>query len=335
MNKGLNNGKIEESKVADHLITNIGGQQEMRTLSNCIKEWMETTKRISVKPLTYDRLETSYRSLLEYPIAKKPVSSLTTADMQSYINTLAEEGYSLSTIKKQYHLVGAYISYANGEGIQVRPICNNVSLPSPSQLAAKDEGEIQSYSKAEQILLKRVLKTGDYIGYYAALLMMETGLRVGECLALKWEDVLWNRKALRVNKTLIRMAHRKKMEVQIGAKSHTSNRLIPLSTEALNLLSELLETTKNPIGYIFSAEDDFPISYEAIRYQITKACKIANVPYKGQHAFRHTFATNCYYNGADVKILSKLLGHSKVSITYDIYIHLFGDALEEMRSVIG
>ena len=53
------------------------------------------------------------------------------------------------------------------------------------------------------------------------------------------------------------------------------------------------------------------------------------------HAFRHTFATNCYERGCDVKILSKLLGHSDVAITYNIYIHLYGDALEEMRRVVG
>jgi len=254
--------------------------------------------------------------------------------MQQYINTLTAKGYSLSTIKKQYHLVGAYISYANGEGINVRPICNNVLLPSPTQLVSQSDGEVKSYSKPEQVALKRVLRTGDCLGYYAALLMIETGLRDGECLALKWEDVQWNRKALRINKTLIRMAHRRKMEVQNGAKSHTSNRTIPLSTEAFHILEELLQASKDPNGFVFPDEDGFPISYEAIRYQIMKACRIAGVPYKGQHAFRHTFATNCYYNGADVKILSKLLGHSKVSITYDIYIHLFGDALEEMRSVV-
>ena len=53
------------------------------------------------------------------------------------------------------------------------------------------------------------------------------------------------------------------------------------------------------------------------------------------HVFRHTFATNCYYRGCDVKILSKLLGHSSVTVTYNTYIHLFGDALEEMRAVLG
>lgn len=55
----------------------------------------------------------------------------------------------------------------------------------------------------------------------------------------------------------------------------------------------------------------------------------------GQHVFRHTFATNYYNRSCDVKILSKLLGHADVSVTYNVYIHLYGDALEETRSVFG
>ena len=72
-----------------------------------------------------------------------------------------------------------------------------------------------------------------------------------------------------------------------------------------------------------------------MRYQIQLACAQVNVPYLGQHVFRHTFATNCYERGCDVKILPKLLGHADVTVTYNVYIHLFGDALEEMRSVVG
>lgn len=56
------------------------------------------------------------------------------------------------------------------------------------------------------------------------------------------------------------------------------------------------------------------------------------VEWRGFHVLRHTFATNCYYKGADVKKLSKLLGHVNVTITYNIYINLYGDCLEELRS---
>ena len=50
--------------------------------------------------------------------------------------------------------------------------------------------------------------------------------------------------------------------------------------------------------------------------------------------FRHTFATNCYHKGVDVKILSRLLGHADVNITYNIYVHIYGDGFDEMYSAL-
>lgn len=247
---------------------------------------------------------------------------------------MVADGYALTTIKKQYHLVSSYLKFANTEGIIPRPVYNNVKLPS-QQAVKKQKREVLGYSRPEQVMLRRVLRTHERPGYAAALLMMETGLRVGECLALTWNDILWERRAVRVGKTLIRITNRRRMEVQDGAKSFTSNRTIPLSTDAYTLLEDLYEKAKDRNSYIFAAEDGQPMSYEAIRYQIQLACDEAGVPYKGQHVFRHTFATNCYNRGCDVKILSKLLGHADVAVTYNVYIHLFGDALEEMRSVVG
>ena len=88
-------------------------------------------------------------------------------------------------------------------------------------------------------------------------------------------------------------------------------------------------------GFVFHDENGDMLTYETLRWRTKKACEMAGVPYYGQHVFRHTFATNCYERGCDVKLLSKLLGHADVTITYNVYIHLFGDALEEMRSVVG
>lgn len=306
----------------------------METLIISIKRWMEHYKRNSVKPTTYDRLETSYNALTRYRIAYMPACDIQTEDLQDFINEMVEDQYTLATIKKQYHLVTSYLKFASTEGLIPRPIYNNVKLPAQSAVKKKKR-EVLAYSRPQQIALKRILRSGDRIGYSAALLMMETGMRVGECLALTWDDILWERKAVRINKTLIRITNRRKMEVQNSAKSFSSNRVIPLNGEAITLLSELLERSKDMSGYIFAGDDGKPISYEAIRYQIQCACDKANVPYFGQHVFRHTFATNCYNRGCDVKILSKLLGHSDVTITYNVYIHLFGDALEEMRSVVG
>lgn len=171
--------------------------------------------------------------------------------------------------------------------------------------------------------------------YVAALLMLETGLRVGETLALAWEDVIWERKAIRVNKTMVRIANKHKQFIQDGAKFHASNRIVLLSQTALRLLKSYFDASPNPQGTIFRNEHGDHLSYEAMRYQIQKACLTAGVPYKGLHVFRHTFATNCYHKGVNVKILSRLLGHADVNITYNIYVHLYGDGFDEMYSALA
>lgn len=306
----------------------------MKTLYDAIGEWMTQYKANSVKPTTYDRLETSLRTLASYRIAEMDVLSIRTEDLQACINSMVEDGYALTTIKKQYHLVTGYLKFANTEGVIPRPIYNNVKLPT-QQAVKKKRREVLGYSHSEQDALRHVLRSQARPGYAAALLMLETGLRVGECLALTWEDIRWERRAVHIGKTLIRITNHRRMEVQDGAKSFTSNRTIPLSTNAYALLEGLRAETKDGHGYIFQGKDGRPLSYEVMRYQIQLACAQANVPYLGQHVFRHTFATNCYERGCDVKILSKLLGHADVTVTYNVYIHLFGDALEEMRSVVG
>ena len=306
----------------------------MSTLSESIQGWMQRYKQNSVKPTTYDRMVTSLNALAGYSISGMDVLSIQSDDLQDYIGEMVEDGYALSTIKKQYHLVMAYLKHANTEGIIPRPIYENVKLP-VQQMVKKKRKEVYGYTPMEQSALNRVFRTQERPGYAAAMLMMETGLRVGECLALTWDDVLWGRKALRINKTLIRIANRRLMEVQEGAKSFTSNRTIPLSTNAYALLEDLHRQNGEECCYIFKAQNGFPLSYEALRHQTRIACEKAHVPYLGQHVFRHTFATNCYNRGCNVKILSKLLGHADVAVTYNVYIHLFGDGLEEMRSVVG
>lgn len=306
----------------------------MSTLSESIQGWMQRYKQNSVKPTTYDRMVTSLNALTGYSISEMDVLSIQSDDLQDYIGEMVEDGYALSTIKKQYHLVTAYLKFANTEGIIPRPIYENVKLP-VQQMVKKKRKEVYGYTPMEQSALNRVFRTQERPGYAAAMLMMETGLRVGECLALTWDDVLWGRRALQINKTLIRIANHRLMEVQEGAKSFTSNRTIPLSTNAYALLEDLHRQNGDGSGYIFKAQNGFPLSYEALRYQTQIACDKAHVPYLGQHVFRHTFATNCYNRGCNVKILSKLLGHADVAVTYNVYIHLFGDGLEEMRSVVG
>ena len=303
------------------------------TIEDGIRIWLHEFKKETVKAATYDRLIISYRQFIKYSISRLNVLDVRSVDIQKYVNTLIREGYSMSSVKKQFNLISAYMKYAYSEGYIRTPVYLSVKLPK-QQKKKNTTSKIKTYSLLEQRRLLEELYTMKHKSYGVAILMLETGMRIGEVLCLTENDIDWDRRAISINKTLVKLSTQKGVSfVQNSAKSDTSNRIIPLNKTALNVLQKLCDGSR---GYIFSGDDyDKPFSYETVRYHLRAACKNAGVEYKGNHVFRHTFATNCYRRGCDVKLLSKLLGHADVAITYNIYIHLFGDELEEMRSVLG
>lgn len=305
----------------------------MKIFRDCVSEWMVNYKKHSVKAATYDRLETSFILMDRYKIAWLPIDQIDSDYMQEYVNSLVEDGYSLSTIKKQFHLITAFMDHANVKGIIDRPYHKGVKLPSRS-IVKKCKKEVVAYDATEQEKLRAVLMSLEKPSYAAAILMMETGMRIGEVLALSWDDINFKRRFVDIRKTFVRIGNHRKSYIQNEAKSYSSNRPVPLSSRALDLL-ERLRLNQNGSEFVICNDNGDPLTYEAVRWQIKKACEEAGVPYYGQHVFRHTFATNCYYRGCDVKKLSKLLGHADVNVTYNVYIHLFGDDLEDMRSVVG
>lgn len=301
------------------------------SLTSYIAEWLTTFKETTVKQSTYDRLLTSAKALEAYTIAYKPIGEITSIDIQHYVNDLTKRGYGLSTIKKQMRIVTAPLKQASA--LHIIPADPGVGIRLPSRYnVAKPEKIVEAYTAEEQTALLNVISSGRRKGYFAIMLMIETGLRVGEVLALRWQDVQLTRKRINVRNTVVRLANKKQSFVQDSVKSESSRRTIPLTPEAINILEEQYARRTNE--WVFTNDDGERLSYEALRYQTRKACEEAGIEYRGEHVFRHTFATNCYHKGIDVKILSRLLGHADVNITYNLYIHLYGDGFEEMYEAL-
>ena len=257
--------------------------------------------------------------------------NITSIHIQRYVNDLANSGYGLSTIKKQMRIVTAPLKQA--AALHLIPANPAVGIRLPARCnVQKCEQSAEPYSPEEQGQLKKVLDSGLRRGYPAIALMLETGLRVGEVLALRWKDVQLSRKRLYVRATVVRLANKKQSFVQEGAKSESSNRTVPLTPTAISLLAKLAEDSDSE--WVFTNRDGERLSYEALRWQTRRACEDAGIPYRGEHVFRHTFATNCYYKGMDIKILSKLLGHADTNITYNIYVNLYGDGFDEMYAAL-
>ena len=122
-----------------------------------------------------------------------------------------------------------------------------------------------------------------------------------------------------------------KAYVQDTPKTDSSIRTIPLNVRATTILNILKRRAS--CEFVFG-ENDKRLEYPTLIRVIKKMCRESKVQYRGARVLRHTFATNCYYKGIDVKILSKLLGHSDVKITYNTYIDLYGDGFDDMYAAL-
>jgi len=161
--------------------------------------------------------------------------------------------------------------------------------------------------------------------------LANTGLRAGEALALTWDNVDLNQRLIHVRKNASCVKNRenegngKKYKIIITTvKTKCGNRTIPLNDKAYAALQWLRRNQdENHIvsEYVDCTEKGEILSQKNLPKILKDLLKAAEVPYKNVHSFRHTFATNLIESGVDVKVVSQLLGHSSVKVTYDIYVH--------------
>lgn len=175
----------------------------------------------------------------------------------------------------------------------------------------KVKKEIRIYSDEE---ISRILKFAAGSKYYLAILIaVSTGMRKSEILALNWEDIDIANKSISVTKTLQKTEDRK--IIVADTKTMRSNRVIPAPNELIEELSYYKGT--GPIFTNYYGKYPDTVSVNACLKHI---CAKAGVECKGFHAFRHTFATRLASNGADAVVISNLLGHESIAVTYKFYI---------------
>lgn len=299
------------------------------SLYTYISLWLDLFKKNEVKSGTYDRLTGSNESLARYPIGQQRVCDVTPLDIQFYINQITNEGYSFSTIKKQLELLRA--SLRKAVSLKIIPDNPAQEVDMPNQKIIKKPREVLAYNEKEQRRLQDYIEThSDQNAVLCVAFMIETGLRSGEALALRWSDVDTDKHRCHVCATVVNPHLPSKAYVQDTPKTDASIRTIPLNVRATAILNILKKRASSEFVFGIDKRLEYPVLIRAIK----KMCKESNIPYRGAHVFRHTFATNCYYKGIDIKILSKLLGHSDVKVTYNTYINLYGDGFDDMYAAL-
>lgn len=195
------------------------------------------------------------------------------------------------------------------------------------------EKEVQALSRDEQKTIEEYCLMNTKQNYLGIIICLYTGIRLGELLALSWNDIDFDNKLLHIKKTSYTSKVNGKNTIIIDTpKTKKSNRIIPIPDKLLVLLE--IQKRASSSNYIITTKQNKMVetrSYQRTFQSILNKCGIKHYNF---HCLRHTFATRALELGMDIKTLSEILGHTNVAITLNRYAHsLLEYKVQEMNKI--
>ena len=321
---------------------------ETITVLEYLNYWLFKYKLNEVKPSTITRYEGIIRNYIEpYSIGKIKLKNLRAAAIQSLYNELIEEKKTTpSTIENINKVLKSSFTQAMKEGYLLRNYCQFVSIPKKTV-----NTDIVYFSLDEQ---KRFIEACEGKRLEALFLFaLGTGLRVGELLALEWNDISFENANVIVNKSLrqervFKSDGSSSYDTLIqSTKTDSSNRSVPIPKNILNKLKEYkVNQNKKRLSLgelyyesnlVFTTPIGTPINQSNLRKIYNRILKNANIDRIKFHALRHTYATRLFEQNIQIKTVQVLLGHSDITTTMNIYTHVTeevkNDAIDKINSI--
>lgn len=235
-------------------------------------------------------------------------------DVQEMLDELTRSGLKNKTVKYVYRTLHAALEYAIKTETIIKNPCKGAEIKEDE---SKFEASIYTSEDLKSLII--ALKDQRHHLYPLVLLASMRGLRRGECLGLRWSDIDFEREAAHVRNNYVMVGgkgyHRK-------VKTKESERLVNMDGfVAAELKSHKENSKKNSIPtYVCETKGELPDPTHISR-QLNLFQKANNLPICRFHDLRHTFAVLQLEHGTDLDTLKRLLGHSKVGITSDTYLH--------------
>lgn len=306
--------------------------------------WLENTMKPTLKPKSYDAKKRCVEKFIIPYLGGMKVEQVTPMDIQNLINSMIADNYSYSQIQKVYNTISQryrmaieqrQVSFNPTTGIKLpKNLKHSDSISSTKAMSKEEVKKLMTRAYEKYPCGTPIYPRGDLI-----ILLLQTGMRVGEALALTWDDVDFHNRFISITKNLVTIknddgtkinpATNKPFKnltiIQKTPKTSKSNRKIPIGDNALQTLKNI-KLYNGKYEYVYANSKGNITSYRVLSRMFEGMLKQADI--KGNyslHTLRHTFASLLFAQGVNDRYISEVLGHSSLSVTHKVYIHIIND----------
>ncbi len=293
-----------------------------------LNEWLELYIKVSTKERTYKKYRQQAEKYIIPHLGDYDVNALTAVKLQKFSVALSGYGLAPSSI----NFIVAILKSSLKKGVLLGVIDKQFSdaIVRPKIRTNR----VTCFSKEEQKKIEQYVLEGDKPFLFGILLCLYSGLRIGELLALTWEDVDLKKGTMIITKSCHdSWVQRHYVKVFDTTKTQSSERVIPLPRQIIGYMKIIQKQTR--ARFVVVGKSEYGAQIRSYQRTFEIMLRKLHIEHKGFHALRHTFATRALEVGMDVKTLSEILGHRNPSITLRRYVHSLMDHKTEMMNKVG
>lgn len=293
----------------------LAAKEDIPTFRAYASKWFETYKKPKLKPTTLNGYKSNLNKHLYPAFGNIRLDEITPDEVQHFLNERV--GLAKNTVHTMFVLFSEIMDAA----FEDRLIPGNPAKSKRVCIPSTKKTERKALSPAQ---LKSIIRdigeklTDDTERRFMALLLF-TGMRRGEILGLRWEDIDFEKKLITVNRAVSYTANQ---PIVSTPKSESGKRVIPLEDQLVELLKPL-----KPAGYVIG--DDQPVTQMVARRILRSINQRIDLYGATPHVFRHSYISALAEAGVDLKTIQKISGHANVSTTMGIYAHTRSDLVNE------
>ena len=329
----LRNAQYEDEKALNVVTKEI-------TLDEWYKVWMATYKK-NCRESTKATYAGQYKRV-QKALGWRKLTSLNLIIIQQAINELGTDNQRKETKKILVDMLS--------KAVDADLLIKNSARMVNTVISKEEKKERRVLTIRETSIFLEYTKDTFYYDLY--ILALETGMRIGELMGLKWSEIDYDKSVLYVRRSLCYFRRDGKYVFEWhDTKTHNSKRVIPLTKQAVKalkrqwirrqsiLLKNASEVQEEYRDLVFVTKNNRPTQQFIVAECIDVAIRRIRKDYPefegfSPHCFRHTFATRAIERGMQPKILQKLLGHGSLQTTMDLYCHVTEDTLYDAMSLM-